>query len=183
MKSTVKCWSENLPRTPWAFPLYQQDRGEHLQAPCPSSPELCSHSLDTQALPIDYKWTRGSSLRVRHTLGDSLQPLGSKWPTSNKPLKTWSGLQRNASTSCERHSPANITLLFFTLACLLCLLWQALIFLTCFTGSSSGDNFSRDHLGAVVVSLCQPLLQAFAAVSSKRAARGWLVSATPKHLI
>lgn len=28
-KSTVKCWSENLPSPPWAFPLYQQDRGEH----------------------------------------------------------------------------------------------------------------------------------------------------------
>lgn len=29
MRSTVKCWSENLPSPPWAFPLYQQDREEH----------------------------------------------------------------------------------------------------------------------------------------------------------
>jgi len=62
-----------------------------------------------------------------------------------------SGWQRNAPISCSGHSPVNITLLFFFISA------EAqppplphvteVITLSCSPGSSSGNNFFRDHLG------------------------------------
>lgn len=187
--STVKCWSENLPSPLWAFPLYQQETGEHpvgtmLFILTRTLQSLSRYPLSIWLMP---KWTDKGTQRVRHTLGDSLQPLGSKVAAKQQTSQDmvrfaeeclcllWETLSRSyhppflhpgwavsaSDASCDRELTSSPVP-------------QALL---------QGTTFPESIWELVWVSLCQPLLQACASVSSKRAARGWLLSASPKHLI